>query len=174
MGTVATPVQANPASNGGSVVIASAKGSWNVCHLNASATAQTGAELIQPGNVSSSNIVPIELGESVTRGLFRCRYGAAGAVTTSPVIRIFAAYGPKLIPGTTIPNDGTLRFVILARAQTLTCVAATDVRDATYSYSDPLSLAGTDLLGASYLLVFVETAASITGATPVIESCLLN
>jgi hypothetical protein len=96
-------------------------------------------------------------------------------VTTSPVIRIFACYGKGLIPGTSIPDDGTLKFVILASAQTLTCVAATDVRDTTYSYSVPLSLTGTDMLGADYLMVFVETASSIAGSeTEIVQVLLLN
>jgi len=174
MGTVALPVQANTGFTDPIVSLASARGSWVTVHANASATAQTAAELIRPGSVSSSNVVPIKLGPGVTRALFRCRYGAAGTVTTSPTIRIFAAYGKDLIPSTTIPDDGTLRFVILASAQAVSCVAATDVRDTTCSYSVPLSLSGTDLLGADYLIVFVEVAASITGATPIIEALLLN
>lgn len=173
MGTVATPVRSNPGTNGGPVILASAKGTWNVCHLNASATAQTAAELIRPGSVSSSNVVPIELGESTTRVLLRCRYGAAGT-GTGPTVRIIAAYGRGLIPATTIPDDGTMEYAILVRAQALSIAPTTDVRDATYSYSDPFTLPGTDMLGANYLLVFVEVAASITGATPVVECCLLN
>lgn len=163
----------SPATYGRPSVIVSAKGAWVTAHANASATAQTAAELIRPFNVSSSNVIPFKLGQ-LTRCLFRCRYGAAGAVTTSPVIRVFACYGDIATGATTIVDDATIRSIIVASAQTLTCVAATDVRDTTYSYSAPLSLSGSDMLGGDFGLVFIETAASITGATPIIEVLTLN
>lgn len=175
MGTVATPVQVNGGTTNETIVIASNKGDWATAHLSASATAQTAAELIRPGSVSSANVQPLLLGAGVTRVLVRCRYSAAGTVTTLPVVRLIGVYGKGIINGTSIPDDGTAKFVILASAQTVTCVPATDVRDTTYSYSAPLSLSGTDLLGANYLMVFIETAASISGAVDeIIEVLLIN
>lgn len=163
----------NPDSFKKEHVLVSAHGSWDIAHLNASATAQTAAELIRPFSVSSANVVPIRTHHS-TRMLVRCRYGAAGVVTTSPVVRLFSVYGTVNEGDTTLADDGTIRAVILARAQTIACVPATDVRDATYSYSDPLTLTLTDGIGSNAALVFIETAASITGVTPVIELMLLN
>lgn len=174
MGTVGTPVQVNGGTSAQTMVIASNKGSWTTCHANASATAQTAPELIRPGAVVSANVIPLEIGAGATRVLLRCRYGAAGAVTTAPTIRIIAAYGKGLIPGTSIPDDATVKYMILARAQAVPCVAATDVRDTTWSYSDPLTLTGTDMLGANYLIVFVEIAAVIAGAGNSIEAMVLN
>lgn len=173
--TAATPANAR-AFGAAASVPCSAKGSWVTCVSSASATAQTAAELIRPGSVTASAIVPIPLGKGTSRVLLRCRYTAAGTVTTSPIIRVFAAYdnGARLIT-TTLVDDGTVRYMILASAQTVTCVAATDVRDTTYSYSVPIVLTGTDMLGADYLIVLVETAASISGAQDeIIEALLIN
>lgn len=170
---ITDPRGVNPSCEFGGVNIStSVKGHWVTCHANSGDTAQSAGELIQPGTCTSANIIPIKLGPNCVRALFRCRYTAAGAVTTSPVIRIFGAYGALT---TTLTNDGTVKYVILASAQPLTCTVATDVRDTTYGYSPPLSLTPTDLLGADYLIVFVETASSIAGAqTEIIECCLMN
>lgn len=170
----ALAVPVNPRSKGPEdSILVSAKGDWGIANSDVSATAQTSANLIRPGGVTASNIVPLKLGPRVTRALIRIRYGAAGTVTTSPILRLIAAWGAGLCD-TSLPDDGTVRYMALATAQSVTCVAATDMRDATYSYSAPISLTATDMLGADYLIVFVETAASISGATPVAEVLLIN
>jgi hypothetical protein len=172
---ITATVRANPESKGPmDVVPVSVKGAWQIANNSASSTAQSSSDLIRPGAVTASSVQAVTLGSRVTRVLLRCRYSAAGAVTTSPSITVFAAYGPGLCD-TALPDDGTVRYVRLLSAQAVTCVAATDVRDATYSYSDPVSLTGTDLLGADYLIVFISTAASIAGAVDeVIEALLIN
>lgn len=172
--TNAAALSSNPDSFKKEVVLVSSHGSWAISHLSASATAQTGPELIRPFNLVSTNVVPIKM-QRATRVLIRCRYSAAGVVTTSPVIRIIAGYGDIADGATTIPDDGTIRQIAIAIAQPLPCVPATDQRDATYSYSAPLSLTPSDLLGCNFFLTLVETAASITGAVDeVIEVMLLN
>lgn len=167
-----TATASNPATGGPANVSCSAKGSWVTVHANA-ASAQSASDLYTPGAVTSANVVPIRLGKGTTRVLLRCRYANGATVTTSPVVRIIAAYGDGLIT-TTFPTDGTVRYMIAASAQTLTCTSASDIRDGTYSYSPPHAAAGTDLLGADYLIVFVETASSITGATQIVEALLIN
>lgn len=168
MGTTGSVRGVNPSANVACVVPVSAKADWQVVHLDAEATAQTSAELIRPGSVSSSNVIPVTVGERASRVLVRAKYSAAGAVTTSPIVRVIGCYGPKLFTGTSIPDDGTVRYVILASAQTLTLTAASDVRDTTWSYSPVLSPTsgqiGIDLAGADYVMVFVETAGNVVGS----------
>jgi hypothetical protein len=177
MGTTGAVRKAGPGSSVTQFAPVSVKGDWQAVHLDAEATAQTSAELIRPGSVSSSNVIPIEIGDRVTRVLIRAKYSAAGAVTTSPVVRVIGAYGKGLIPDSTIPDDGTVRFVILASAQTITLTAATDVRDTSWSYSPVLSPTsgqlGIDLAGANYLLVFVETAGNVVGSIS-LEALFIN
>lgn len=173
--TPATPQNARVFGASASVPC-SAKGMWATCVNSASATAQSPSDLIRPGAVTAAAIVPIPIGKGTTRVLLRCRYSAAGAITTQPVIRVIGAYdsGAGLIT-TTFPDDGTVRYLILSTAQTVTCAPTTDVRDATYSYSVPIVITGTDMLGADYLIVFMETAASIAGAQDeIIEALLIN
>lgn len=172
--TNAAARSSNPNSFKKEVVLVSAHGAWDIAHLSASATPQTAAELIRPFSVVSTNVVPIRC-HQMSRVLLRCRYSAAGVVTTAPIIRIIACYGELAEAAATIADDGTVRSVLLASAQPLPCAPTTDMRDATYSYSVPLSLSLTDVLGANFLLVFVETASNITGAADeVIEIMLLN
>jgi len=164
---------ANPNAFGASASVpTSAKGAWVTVHANA-ASAQSASDIYTPGAVTSANVIAIPLAKGTTRCFIRCRYANGATVTTSPVIRIISAYGAGLI-STTFPTDGTVKYLIAASAQTLTCTSATDIRDGTYSYSALHSTTGTDLLGADYLIVFVETASSITGATQIIEALLTN
>jgi len=105
--------------------------------------------------------------------LLRARYAQdTSTVTTSPVIRIFAVYGPDATSAGVLSDAGLNPCLRLDTATstaagvtiTLTTTATDDkLRDSTYRYSDVTSLTGYDLKGANYLLVLTETAASISG-----------
>jgi len=124
----------------------------------------------------------VKLGDDVGRILFRCRRAATSAITTSPVIKVFGAYtdtDPDPVTNA-FPNDNTIPFDRLdginsAAGLTLTCVAATDLRDGTYSYSNwltythPISGIKGDRFGARWIFPMVTTPANIAGTGVIIE-----
>lgn len=168
---------------------ASVKGSWTVIHGNLSDTAETTA-LKRPATYGSAYVYPGQIHDAATRVLLMARYKqATSTVTTSPVVRLFAAYGPdaSFTPSTGVfLDDGTVFFRRIDTATstaagvtfTLTTAATADkLRDTTYLYSDVYAIAGTDLIGAKWLVALTETAANISGgADSVVEllACVLN
>lgn len=164
---------------GSTVVAASGKATSVVAITDATATAQTAAELMYPQSVTASAITVVKLGDGVTRALIRARLTTATtAVATSPVVRVFAIIGDNADDWA----DGVpFRLDNLdsdAAGKTLTLPASPSntnmLRDGTYRYSDAISLTATDLQGATHLVVLVETAASITGGACSVECLLQN
>lgn len=158
----------------------STKGEWVTCHTNLAATASTAANLSTPYNAADTNAVWIKVPEC-TRVVLRakCAVGVS-AVAASPIVYVYGVDTKGDVTASTIPSDATIGPVgaktLTGTAVTLTLAAAsanTNIKDATYLYSaesDPL-----DLKGAAYLLVLVQTAASLTsGGTPVCEAKFLN
>lgn len=161
---------------------ASVTGEWVTIHGNLSDTAETTA-LKRPATYGSAFVYPARVHPACTRIVIRARYKqGTSTVTTSPVVRLYAAYGPdaSFTPSTgTFLDDGTIQFMRVDTGSstgagvtlTLTTTATDDkLRDTTYRYSDAFDIAGTDLLGAKWLVALTETAANISGgADTVVE-----
>lgn len=146
---------------------------------NASATAATTAEQINPASVTGTSWHWIKRGEGMTRAYIYARMlKSTTVVTTSPVIKVYGAYpvgsAPTLPDNNSgaIPTDGTWvckrldAATAAAGGQTLTLAldaADTQPEDTTYIYSDETSVI--DLQDAPYVLVLHSTAASITNGT---------
>jgi hypothetical protein len=180
---------ANIRSGANSVVIAgSAKGTWVTANTDATATAQTTAQLYAPSSIAGTSKVQwIKVHAGCTRVLVRARMPKnTSAVATSPVIRVYGANmadGALIASDGTVPTDGTIQFLRLDNASvtaagptvTLTCATTTTMNDATYWYSNVVDLTGYDLLGSDYVGVLVSTSASITGGGAVeVQLLLLN
>lgn len=155
---------------------ASVKGSWSVIHSNLSSTAETAAVLKRPATYAGTGVIPARVHPATTRLLIMARYAqGTSTVTTSPVVRLYAVYGPdaSFNPSTgAFLDDGTVIFRRIDSGTstgtgvtlTLTTTATDDkIRDTTYRYSDCYDIAGTDLLGAKWILALTETAANISG-----------
>lgn len=175
-----TATAASPeASSGGLQVPASAKGDWADAIANIEATAQSAAELVRPLSTSSTNVVPVKIGDSCTRILLRAKYPTGSAITTSPVVRVFALYGDPTSAGV-FADDGTVKFLRLdatggtTAGITITLDTTNDLKDSTYQYSSPWSLDLLDARGAKWILVLLETAAVHAGAGGTIEVLGLN
>lgn len=167
-------------------------GPWQTIHDDFEASASSAAELIRPFSVTSANVHAVRVPAGATRVMVRCRWTAAGAVTTSPVIRAYGAYCPAGgNPGTLnssdwFDDDGTYQVVRIDRnatgagGVTVTLDATNDLRDTTYSYSANAIHTddGTpwfDCKGASYVFVLCSTAGNVAGAqTGVIQAAFLN
>jgi len=180
-----TLVRSNPAKLG-----TIPNGDWQICVTDATSTASTSSELLNPGSSTKTVSQVVRIGPEARRVIIRARYETAiTAATTSPVVRVFGIYATdaQLVAasGTTFPTDGSVRFKRLdnnsatASGITVTLTPATpgDLRDGTYKYSNPIQVSSSefiDLANANALLVLVETAAaSLTGGTLVQIECLL-
>jgi hypothetical protein len=154
----------------------SAKGDWQTVHADLKASANSSAELRRPGSVTGTNVSVVLLGP-VTRVFLRAKYDPSATLTTSPVVRIIGAWGKisqaNLTAGT-LPDDASVRYMTIASAQTITIATTTDQRDATFAYSAPHSTTGTDMLGADYLIVLVETAANTSTGAVTCEALVIN
>jgi uncharacterized protein YjbI with pentapeptide repeats len=171
------------------VHIASVRAQWVVINSDLE-TADT-ANLLSPHNVTRSafNWIPVPSG--ATRILYRAKAPAAGAVTTSPVVRLVGAF-PSL-PGrdaevkikdsgmSTTPGDlNHCEFLRLdnvdanAAGVTLSMSTTTNIIDATFEYSDPADLTGVDLKGATYVGMLVETAGNVAGGAVLGQVLFLN
>lgn len=171
-----------------SVALASPKATIVLAHADAT-SAQSATELRRPMSITSNNTSAIKIGGGVRSIAFRARYNAATtAVTTSPVIRVYATEDGAV-------NEGAGSFVDTGAdgakfwridsstaggpGQTLTCSYANDTYDAAFFYSPWYSFPTTfgqtgDVAGAKWIVVAVETAAVVTGtgAAMVIEALL--
>jgi len=158
---------------------ASVKGSWSIIHSNLVTAAESATILKSPATYGGP-AVPARVHPATTRLLIMARYATATtAVATSPVVRLYAVYGPdaSFTPSTgAFLNDGSVIFRRIDSGTstgtgitlTLTTAATADkICDATYRYSDCYDIAGTDLLGAKWILALTETAASVTGSTTI-------
>lgn len=161
------------------VICSAQSGPWVTIHDDLEATAATSEELIRPLSVMSANVHAVRLPPSAKHVMLRARWTAAGAVTTSPVLRVYGVFGSANDAGW-FDDDGTVHVIRLDRygnssGQTLTLDAANDLRDTKYSYSAPLLHADTALpylncLGSSYVFALVQTAANVAGA----QACVLQ
>ena len=155
---------------------ASVKGTWSVIHTNLSSTAETAAVLKRPATYAGTSVIPARVHPATTRLFIMARYAqGTSTVTTSPVIRLYAAYGPdaSFNAGTGVfLDDGSVIFRRIDSGTstgtgitlTLTTTATDDkIRDTTYRYSDCYDMAGTDLVGAKWIVALTETAANISG-----------
>jgi len=158
---------------------ASVKGSWSIIHSNLITAAESATILKSPATYGGP-AVPARVHPATTRLLIMARYATATtAVATSPVVRLYAVYGPdaSFDAGTgAFLNNGTVIFRRIDSGTstgtgitlTLTTQATADkICDETYRYSDCYDIAGTDLLGAKWILALTETAASVTGSTTI-------
>lgn len=185
----AVPVNANGAAGGAMPTIpTSVVGNWVTCHTDLEDTAESAADLLNPTSATvNATVVPIRIGQNVSKVLLRSRRPAAATITTSPVVRIYGLYCTDAVANTidqagTLPTDGTCIPIRLdnidsgAAGVTITLDATNDINDGTYKYSDVISLTPIDLLGARYLMVLVETAAntSASAAQVILQALLLN
>lgn len=158
---------------------ASVTGNWTIIHNNLVTAAESATILKSPATYGGP-AAPAAVSPATTRLLIMARYATATtAVTTSPVVRLYAVYGPdaSFTPSTgTFLNDGSVIFRRIDSATstgtgitlTLTTAATADkICDATYRYSECYDIAGTDLIGAKWILALTETAASVTGSTTI-------
>lgn len=161
---------------------ASIKGVWSTIHGDAK-TAQSGAEILAPFSITSSNVNWVVVPEGATRAIFRVSYAStATTVSTSPVIVVFGLYNPVDI--TAAPaNDGTsvvMRLDNVAPAAagiTLTATgAAADLNDGSLRKGQPHSLTPMDCLGAKRIAVAVQTALALSAGSgaATVEVMFLN
>lgn len=160
-------------------------GPWLAIHDNFEAAAASAAELIRPLSVTAAEVHAVKVPPGATRVMIRARWTAAGAVTTSPVIRAYGVYGEKN-SSDWFADDGTAHVVRIDRnatgagGVTVTLDATNDLRDSTYSYSANAIHTddGTpwfDCKGANYIFVLCSTAGNVAGAqTATLQAAFLN
>lgn len=182
-------------SSGNIVYPAFAQTDWTIIHNDLKATAESAGVILQPGSYSNSNVFPIRVPQNANRILTRVRYATAiSAVTTSPSIAIFGAYGDDsaFTESTGVFNDtGSIRWARLDNAQSNSSsgsahviTPASDIRDSVWKYGiitgDSTGTSyqlgcGWDLRGCKWVLALTTTAASVTGAGSVqLEAAFLS
>lgn len=159
---------------------------------DATATAATATELLNPGLVTASGFHWVKRSPSVARATFFARYTKSAAVTTDPVIKVIGVYR---MPGFTVtepdsnattanalPTDGSWKYVRLdataanAGGITLDLVSSgtglfVDSASTAKAYSD--ESASVDLQDCEYFIVLHSTAAVVdTGAVVVFARCI--
>lgn len=173
--------------DGSPVYPASVKGEWVQCHADSEQASSLGTAgcAISEG---SSSVIPLRISGAGTRVLIRARYATGATVTTSPVVKVWVVDSDPTITrnaaGTITSvawaTDGTVQYMRIdnqdnsAAGITVTLDSTNDQTDATYKYSDPVSLTGLDLQGGSWLLVTVATQANVNSGTVPIYARLLN
>lgn len=150
---------------------------WVTIHndVSSTVTAETAAVLLRPLSATTSSIIPAKILHPVSRVILRLRYPQAVAIaTTQPVVRLYSIFGEPI--GGAFPDDGTVHFMRLdAQAATTAGLTLTvgsntaDLRDTTFCYSNPSSLAGMDLQCGRYVIALVETAGVITTGSGTIQ-----
>lgn len=162
---------------------ASVKGVWTTCHNSLIATASSAANLAAPYNAADTNAIWVEVPDNCTRAIVRGKCAVAiSAAATSPIVYCYAVYtNSEIANGGAVPSDATFMRVdattLAGTGTTLTFAAAsgnTQIKDATYLYTNPSS--SFDVSGAAYFLLLVQTAgAGLTnGGTPTAEVMFLN
>lgn len=169
-------------------VMASARGNWTVVNDDAE-TAQSATDLLRPAAIDDSTFHWCRVSDGVTRCLVRARQAVAAAVTTSPVVRVFGAYGNSITAAGSWPDTSAAAiardplFLRLdnvdwnAAGLTLTLVTSgTGLnRDNDYAYTDVMpDLTGIDMKGCQWVGVAVETAANVDTGTVPVELLFLN
>lgn len=170
------PIRANhPKGAGSSVVLAHGKTRWMTAIVSSKASAQSATDLIYPLQVTSSNITPIILGPDSGLVMIRGAYNRdATGGTHAGIIRAFAMFAAP-----TQASDGTWSWATtdhfarldeggLSTGVTLTVDRTNDIRDASYRYTAPITVASSkviDALGAEAILVLLDTASDVSGGT---------
>ena len=179
------PQFANGGSNspaGQPVYPSSVKGNWYVCHANLAATAATAAEQANPGSVTSTNVTWVKVPDNATRFLLRAKMAVGTTtVTTSPVVKVYAAYPPVELTSSSaaVSWNSSTEFMrvdastLAAAGTTLTLSATANamIKDSVYIYSDPHSITGTDALGGWYIGVLGTTAGAVSGGADSLIPC---
>jgi len=144
---------------------------WTQIHSDL-AQVNTATQLLRPSTVSTTYVIPAVVTQGTRLRITARTDFAVSAIATSPVVRI---YGADQLPDSTTgawPN-GTIfhridssNFTDVGTTVTLALAAAAQNDGATYCWTSQLPVdTGWDMLGAKAIMVLVETAASVTGAT---------
>ena len=153
---------------------ASVQAAWQTAIVDASASAQSGTDLLRPLAVTSTNINIVRLSPALTRVQLRLSYPTTvTAVATQPIVRVYGVDGPdSALGGTADWTETTAGLSVMrldnvdANAAGLTLsigLVAADLRVNDTLLSDPNSLTPIDTLGHKWLVVLLQTAASKTG-----------
>lgn len=152
----------NPAAQ--VVAPASIRGGWVVANSDAK-TAQSAADLLAPLGCTDSAVRWVRVPSAASAVVIRARYpSTATTFSTSPVVRVYGVYGDT--GDSPAANDGAVPIMRIdaasATASGLTvpvAAAASSLANGSVRYSGPTSLVGLDCKCATYIGVFVETAA---------------
>ena len=178
---MAAPVQASVTVLAGGPDVtfpSSMQVNWTQVHTDAE-QANSAAELLNPGSVSSAYVVPCRIMQG-TRLRIMARIAYAATVTTSPVVRIF---GADQIPnssgafptGTIFHRIDSDNFTDVGTTVTLAAAASAQNDGATYAWSSALPVAAAwDMLGSKAIIVLVETAANTSTGTVPLYVGILN
>jgi hypothetical protein len=163
---------------------ASVKGNWTVCHadLSVNSSAATAGEQSNPGTVTSTNVTWVKVPDNATRLVLRAKMAVGTTtVTASPVVKVYAAYPVAELglssASTSWPANTEFMRVdastLAASGTTLTLSATADamIKDATFIYSDPHSITGTDALGGWYIGVLCTTRGNVSGGANSVILC---
>jgi len=143
---------------------------WTQIHTDL-AQVNTATQLLRPSTVSTTYVIPAIVSQGTRLRIMARTDFAVSAIATSPVIRI---YGANKLPnsdgswpsGTIFHRIDSSNFTDVGTTVTLALAAAAQNDGATYCWSSQLPVdTGWDMLGAKAIMVLVETAASLTGAT---------
>lgn len=177
---------ADPQRTGGVHVLPlSTAGAWVTVHDDAR-TAQAETDLLNPTAVDDAVCHWVRLDRAASKIChLRCKVPiATTAVGTSPVVRVYLGYGALNEDGS-VPTTGGFRVERLDNAdpaaEGLTLAfegspsAGNQMHDAAWYYSRSVLQEPTDLRGADYLIVLVETAGVCTASAAMpIEACFVN
>lgn len=149
----------------------SVKGGWVVANTDAK-TAQSGASLLSPLACTDNAVHWVRVPDRATGMLIRARYGS-GLTTagTQPVVRVFGTSADLESLGAPVA-DGTMDVWRIDAASPGAAGLTVPVLDAAASLSDGSarygslqSLAPLDALGAAYVAVFIQTAATVAAGS---------
>jgi predicted DNA-binding transcriptional regulator AlpA len=134
--------------------VASIETNWfDVCTTPSTAD-NSGNAVVQPGSITRDLLA---MGSQGTLIQVRLKYPTSATVTTSPVVQLFGKDGGGLFQ--------RLSDIDGIHQQTLSVDTSNDVRDGTYSYTQPIEV---DADACSYVLAAIKTAlagSGLTGAT---------
>lgn len=195
--TIGTLVSgAPPLAPAGLFVPTSCEGKWVQLHDDATATAATAAELLNPTGFGIATAHWIEIKKPASK-LCRVRARvprAITAVSTQLIVQLYAAWATSSFAGSpaaegysaNVPlTDGSVKVERLdastwaAAGLTLTMqgspTTSNQACDAAYWYSTSALQTPADLHGATHLLCLVSQAMVKTGTgTPIVEGLLIN
>jgi hypothetical protein len=138
----------------------SVQSDWQLAHANAAA-ADTAALLYTPGSTSvSTNVQSLVVPFGATRAIIKGRLTLNATLSTNLAVVRLMTLDANDVPDRVDATPSTSAGLSL----TFSTTATNNVSDATYRYSDPVSLTGIDVLGGRKALVMVSTADGHTAA----------